>query len=227
MNKLIVDEYLKIKENSDLLLKINKDDLNLEIDKDIDVIITMNESNTKNINIYIKENSSLTLNLLMIDDSSNIIVNLDGENSKLQLHYSSINYNKQNYKITVNHNKSKTISNIINHGISVEGNKIIFDVNGVIPKTSEECICNQDNKIINIKDSESIIKPNLYIDNYNVEANHQAYIGNFKKDDMFYLMSRGINKKDCRFLLLKSFLLNKMNLNEEIESKYIEEIYKI
>ena len=116
---------------------------------------------------------------------------------------------------------------IINHGISVLGNKIDFTINGNIPLYADNCICNQDSKIINIKDSKSIIKPNLFIENYNVEANHSAYIGQFNKDKLFYLESRGIKNDQAIFLLLKSFMINNMSLPEELESKFIYEINKI
>ena len=66
-----------------------------------------------------------------------------------------------------------------------------------------------------MKDNHANIKPNLIIDNNEIEANHSAYIGTFKEDEMFYLMSRGINKKNCYKLLLKAFLLNNMQIESE------------
>lgn len=192
--------------------------------------ITINlllKENTNKLIINIEENANLILNFLTINDNSNIEVNLNKDYANFLLHYSSINYKESNYLINVNHLTKNTKSNIINHGISVLGNKIDFTVNGTIPKKSDNCICNQDSKIINIKDSKSIIKPNLFIENYNVEANHSAYIGQFNEDKLFYLESRGIKNDQAIFLLLKSFLINNMFLTEELESKFINEINKI
>lgn len=52
------------------------------------------------------------------------------------------------------------------------------------------------------------INPNLYIDEFDVVANHSAYIGPFPSDIIFYLKTKGIGSKESRRLLLESFLLN-------------------
>ena len=199
---------------------------NIEKNSNIIINLLLKENNNKLV-INMNENANLIINYLTINDNSNIEINLNKEQANLLLHYSSINYKESNYLININHNAKNTKSNIINHGISVLGNKINFTVNGIIPKQADNCICNQDSKIINIKDSKSIIKPNLFIENYNVEANHSAYIGQFNKDKLFYLESRGIKKDQAIFLLLKSFLINNMLLLDKLEAKFIYEINKI
>ena len=69
-------------------------------------------------------------------------------------------------------------------------------------------------------ENESIIKPNLYIDEYDVEASHSAWIGNFNEQQLLYLKSRGINKKEAEKLLIKGFLTNNLEtLKEEIIEK--------
>ena len=73
--------------------------------------------------------------------------------------------------------------------------------------------------IINFKNGNSKIIPNLIIDNNDVVANHSAYIGSFSEDDIFYIKSRGINEIDMYKLLYRSLLLGKMNLSEEEFSK--------
>ena len=52
----------------------------------------------------------------------------------------------------------------------------------------------------------SIIKPNLYIDEYDVDARHAATIGRFNSEDIFYLMTKGIDKKEAIELLISGFL---------------------
>ena len=78
-----------------------------------------------------------------------------------------------------------------------------------------KCDVSQNNKIINLTNNECIINPNLYIDEYDVTASHSAWIGTFNSDELFYLMSRGINKNDAIKLLIKGFLTNKMEIREE------------
>ena len=102
-----------------------------------------------------------------------------------------------------------------------------YTVNGVVPKSSNSCICNQDNQIINMSDGKSTIKPNLLIDNYDVDSNHAAYIGKFRDSYMFYLMSRGISRKNAYLLLLKSFLINTDSIDLSKIDDFLKEIEKI
>ncbi len=102
--------------------------------------------------------------------------------------------------------------------------KVFFDVNGYVYKNSSKCICNQDNKIIYLNENLSSIKPNLFIENYDVSVNHAAYIGAFKRKELFYLMSRGIKEEDCYKLFRKSFVLGKMILDNDEKKVFEEEL---
>ena len=52
----------------------------------------------------------------------------------------------------------------------------------------------------------SRIEPNMYIDEFDVDARHAATIGKFSKDEIFYLMTKGISYKECEKLLIEGFL---------------------
>ena len=110
-------EIVEIKENKELYL----------FDKS-------NQSRTYNI----CENSKLVVYQYGINIDNDITVNLNGENAEVEYHYSTINYDDHKYKIVVNHNSSKTISNIYNHGVNVEDNKLDFDVTGYVPNKSDK-----------------------------------------------------------------------------------------
>ena len=162
-----------------------------------------------------------------IDTSSDITVNLNKEDITLYYYYNNINYNDNNYKIRVNHNKSNTKSFVYNHGVNVNNSKLHYWVDGYVPKKSNGCDCNQDNQIINMNDGNSKIWPNLLIDNFDVNANHAAYIGKFKEEDLFYIMSRGISRKKAYKLLLSGFLLNTDSIDKEKISEFVDEINKL
>ncbi len=174
----------------------------------------------------VSENSKLVVYQYGINIDNNIIINLNGENASVEYHYSTINYDDHKYKIKVNHNNSKTISNLYNHGINVFDNKLDFDITGNVLNKSGKCECNQKNQILNISDGKSTILPKLLIDNYDVISSHSAYIGKFKDEILFYLMSRGISEKVSYDLLIKSFLVNGCD-NTELIEKLEKEINKI
>ena len=63
------------------------------------------------------------------------------------------------------------------------------------------------NLVINNSNVTSDLKQDIFIDENDVIANHSALIGTFSTDEIFYLMSRGISKKESENLLTKGFLL--------------------
>ncbi len=162
-----------------------------------------------------------------IDSSSEVNIDLDKENITLYYYYNNINYSDNEFKIKVNHNKNSTHSEVYNHGVNVKSNKLTYYVDGIVPKSSSKCICNQDNQIINMENGKSTICPNLIIDNYDVDSNHAAYIGKFRDDVIFYMMSRGISRDTCNRLLLNGFLINSDSIDTNRISDFIKEIDNI
>lgn len=209
MNKIEVKEkVINLEENSNKVVKIL-----LEDDKRI---------------VYnIPQNASLIVYQYGVNISNEVIINLNGDSAKVEFHYSMINYDNNKFNITVNHNFSNTRSDIYNHGLNVFSSSLNFNVTGFVKKTSDSCICNQENQIINLQDGKSIISPNLLIDNYDVSSSHSAYIGKFNEDEIFYLMSRGLSRKKSNDLLIKSFLINSCDLDSEELNKFINYLTKI
>lgn len=162
-----------------------------------------------------------------INGSSNVVVNLDVEGVTLYYYYGNINYGDNVFNIKINHLVSNTHSEVFNHGVNVYNNKLSYYVDGVVPKSSSKCICNQDNQIINMCDGKSTICPNLLIDNYDVDSNHAAYIGSFKDDILFYMMSRGISRDVASRLLLNGFLINSDSIDMNIIERFVNEIKNI
>ena len=65
------------------------------------------------------------------------------------------------------------------------------------------------------------------IDNYDVDSNHAAYIGKFRDEELFYLMSRGISRDVANRLLLNGFLINSDSIEKNKIKLFLDEIEKI
>lgn len=180
-----------------------------------------------NIKFDIKTGETLNIYHYVFNKSVNVIINLNGENAKVNYHFSVISLDDNTFKIKVNHNSKNTESNIFNHGVNVLNNKLSFDVTGLVPKNISKCICNQENQIINLSDGTSLIKPNLLIRNYDTFSNHAAYIGKFKDELLFYLMSRGISFNKSNELLMESLLINNGNKEEKIVQEFIKNLKEV
>lgn len=134
------------------------------------------------------------------------IIYLNGENAEINYNFNTISKDKQDIDIVVYHNHMNTISNLNNKAVNILNGSTTFNITGSVYNTITDCIVNQNNRIINLNDKKSTINPILLIDENDVEANHSALIGKFSKEEIFYLMSRGIDYDTAINLLVKGFL---------------------
>ena len=223
MNKIQIDKDKIINlENNEYQLVINHD-CNIEfiVNKTINskVSILVKSSNI-NIKILLESNSSLIINQLGCDSSINYDVNINN-NSNLYVVDSIISKVDSINNINLSHKGNNSEIKFYTNGINLENKKMYYNVNGIISKDISDVYLEENSKIINIKDGDSKIIPNLIVDSKDISANHSAYIGTLDNDTLNYLMSRGIEKDKAKDLIIKSILLSKMNLNID---EFIKEI---
>ena len=248
MNKIIIDNNKLDDCNNDNLVISNNNikfiancEYNIEIknctDLDINievvdnvlakvVILSLDNNINSKFTYKLGENSNLLLFKFcsnIIDNSSSIIY-LNGKYSKVSYNFSSICSKVSEYNIKIIHNNSYVSSNVYNKCIGNNGSKVSFNIDSILDKGNINCYMNQDTKIISMGDVDASIRPNMYIEEDDVEARHGSVIGRFSDDNLFYLMSRGIRKNDAIKLMIKGFLLSSMAIDEETLARILEVI---
>lgn len=243
---LKVEEASKFLEVQAVKIKINNDtDLIIECENacDIKFDICVNVLNGVHANIYeLKNNGKYKFqykyylekdSYLNIEKVINVhkihemtVINLNGENAKIDYNLKTISKNKEKYNFLVYHNARKTVSNIRNNGVNIKDGKIEFNVSSFVPNNIKKCIVNQSARIINMTDNTCTIKPNLFIDEEDVVANHSALIGTFSFDEMFYLESRGIKRKEAESLLTSGFLTKGITYHNEKLKEIIDQYWR-
>ena len=204
MNKIIMNEVIE---------GINFDKLEsniINIKKGESLVLYLNASYFRNVEFNLDEDAYLEINKIydLADIWEEVTINLNGENSKVLYNFSTLAYTNQTFIININHNNKNTISNVYNHGVVINDSRLYFEVNSVVKKGYTNSMLNQESRIITMGDNYSEIKPNLLIDEYDVNARHAAIIGKFNKEDIFYLMSKGIPYEKANELLIIGFLKN-------------------
>jgi len=251
VNKNVEVEYYK----KEYLFAINDLKININKDSNLDIEIDFKEESKLNFNINIKPNVKLNLNVItkgkkgkiqykynLCENSycsiekiqamdtlkEMIIINLDGINAHIDYNFKSIAQSKETYDYHIFHNFDNTISNIKNNGVCINNGNIIYQVSSFVPKDIKGCTINQNNRIINLTDNKCEIKPNLYIDSYDVEASHSALIGKFSDEEMFYIQSRGIDYNSALNLLITGFLTSDIDNKKIINfiNKNIEKYWR-
>lgn len=198
---------------------MNKDNIIL-IDNDIDKELNYFNSSF-NKDITIKDNSSLTIDYFKnINEDNNEINIYIGNNSSLVFNHSYINNNNYNLKININYTgeKSSVLVNI--RGVN-DGGISKVDIDGTLLSNNISNILDEKIKIINTNNGKVICKPNMYIKTSEIIANHENAIGNINKDEVFYLMSKGISKDNAEKLIINGYLLSIIN-NEDLKCKIRE-----
>ncbi len=231
VNKLI----LKIKKSTSLKIEYSG-----MTDSKLDIIIDILENANCNLTEYRKGKVNKIRYLINMDKNSNLDllkfydvekvrevmdVNLNGEKASFKYIFKTISKNTEKYDLSVYHNASNTKSLIDNNGINIEKGSLIFNVLGNVPNSIVNCELNQNNRIVNFTNNLCQINPNLYIDENDVIANHSAYIGNFDKNEIFYLMRLGIPYEQALILLVRGFILKNVNKNLENKVKSVVKKY--
>ncbi len=235
MNKIVIeDELVDVNVSEKIKVDIQEgfiEKINIDINCNCTIKINYNctekkfavNYNTNNYKVKIIEtkfNKSKILSTYNLGDSSelilikvndcleirqNDIVNLNGEYSNITYILKTVANGLEKYNLDVHHKSNNTVSNIINHGLNNRGN-INFNVSSFIPNGYKNCKTNQDNRIINLVNKKCVIRPNLFIDEFEVEANHSALVGNFNEDEIFYLQRLGIDIVSAKKLLTQGFI---------------------
>lgn len=179
-------------------------------------------------NYSLKNNSKLYL--YRLNNSLNMrevdIISLN-ENAKIEFNLRTLATTTEKYDIYVYHDGLNATSTLNNLGVALKGN-IVFNVTGIVEKGKKGSVLNQNNQIVSLNNLKNQIDPNLLIDEYDVVAEHNALIGKFSYDDIFYLMSRGISEEDSIRLLSTGLVLSNL-INEEIKEeiiKYLDEYWR-
>ena len=192
MNKIVLDKEKNI---------------NLNVSEDTTCTIPK-ENNINDLNINISDGVKLIINQYSEVIENNLFIRINqSNNSDFIYNHSFVSKKEYNLNINVNMigNNSKNIINV--HGISDKGkSKVVVD--GNVIKDTHDNELYENIKLLNINNGTSNIYPNMYIDTKNVIANHSASISTVNENYIFYLMSKGIDRKNAIKLILDGFLEN-------------------
>lgn len=188
MNNIVMDEVINVESNSTLRLNISK-------------------PSNKEITYNLDDNATLIINKKYDKcEEETININLNGIGSSVIYNFSTKAISNEKFTINIMHNNKNTKSKILNHGVVLNDSRLLFIVNTKVKKGNTGSILDQESKIIIMGENNSEIKPNLFIDEFDVDARHAASIGKFNNDDIFYLMTKGISYDKAIELLVNGFL---------------------
>lgn len=105
------------------------------------------------------------------------------------------------------HKKPNTKANIFIKGVLKDWAG--FDYRGLIKIEKKAQQTNShlsDHTLILSKEAKAVMTPSLEIEADDVKASHEATVGQIDKEQVFYLMSRGLSKKEAEKMIVQGFL---------------------
>lgn len=176
-----------------------------------DGIVSDIQCNQKPFVQNIKTNNHIDFIFLQFQDDLDVQIKLTEENSSccVKCIYFGANDQKLNIKIDITHQVAHTKSEQIIKGILTDSAEASFMGTIRIPYHSQKCEGYQNHRALLLSDnakSESIPELEIYADD--VKCSHGSAIGPIDKNQLFYLLSRGINEKNAYKILISAFVLD-------------------
>ena len=154
--------------------------------------------------------------------SNDIKVSMNGENSECDLKgiYFTTNNSQFNTHVVVDHNVPHTKSNQYFKGILSDKSKAVFSGKIYVKRGAQKSYAEQkDLNLVMSKGAEIDTKPSLEIYADDVECSHGATAGHVDEGTLYYMMSRGIDKKAATQMLVNGFA---SEIIEEISDENIK-----
>lgn len=193
---------------------------------------TMDRVTQNSIKAHLKQNAKLEIyNIVTSKASSSIMqdIYLDEEGAEVEVMNLLLLTQEASLdsKIEIFHLSKNTTSSLSNYAIAKDQASIALNNNATIKTACSQSIAHQSTKGLTLSKLAKIkALPNLYIDEYDVIANHACSIGSINKEDLFYLMSRGMTQEEASKIIVMGYVqpildhIHDQDLKHRIEKEF-------
>ncbi len=232
------DKLYKISSSCTIVLK--NDHINIEYsfkDNDYSVLIFNDYDGNVVLNDCGQiEKANVKINYLLLDkydlkQTTRINVNAD---STLNVYTTYLAAKKKDITFDLYNKESNSSVDINNNIVCLDNSDFSLDCVGTIEKGAKRSISHQKTNCLTIDNPKKAkVLPVLNIDENDVEASHSLSFGTLDEDVLFYINSRGLNKKEALNLILKSYLMpsdeyyEEFDLGKIIQEKALKKVDKI
>ena len=252
MEKIVVvsnEKKIAIASSSDYLIEVNSDSqimVEYVSEKDIKVKLEVKVANDVNATIFCLNHSlakidcvesyqvgeNATLVLAYVEFNLNKVkhetkVHLKNKGAKAKVQSATVCGDEINYNITCQHEAPYTEALLQNYGIVLKDSKCDMVVTGNILKGMYQSKSHQTSRLLTFDEKPKVVcLPILKIDENDVEASHALSLGRPDENQLYYMLSRGLSKKDAIRLMAIGYLMPIVDIieNEDVKKRLVEEI---
>lgn len=209
----ITSNKLVISTSENYLLEDDLKDIEILVKSGVDAsILTYNKNDQINLKIMVEKDANLSAYHIIetttnYDINENIKLIDEGANASVMAVMLATNDAAINSKISIFHDTKNTTSELLTYAVVRDNTNIVIDNNAYIKKGASNSNARQSAKGLSLSKTASIlVDPNLFIDEYDVMASHGVAMGSINKDDLFYLMSRGLTKEEASNMVIMGLI---------------------
>ena len=227
-DKLILEESQQKVVYQDLNSSFKDLEISLKANSKLELLVYNSESNIK---CDLFENANLIIyNVSFQKDNYtfNLDINLQETNAEVHVINLYLGLDKAvvTSNIMINHYAKMTKSLLETYAIGKNNASLILNNNAFIKNGMKQSDARQMTRGLNLSIK---AQPNLLIDEYDVVASHSASIGSIDKDELFYLMSRGLTETQAQEMVILGFVQPILShiKNENIQQVIYTEFAKL
>lgn len=161
---------------------------------------------------HVKRDAKLDWALGLMNDSDTISESIthlvgDGSTANTKTVVVGRGEQKQNFTTEIRHWGKNSEGFILKHGVMKDAAQTIFNGIGKIEHGASKSNAEQESRVLMLSENaRGDANPILLIDEDDVMAGHAASVGRVDPIQLYYLMSRGISKKEAERLVIHGFL---------------------
>ncbi len=229
-NKVFINNENKTDFSNDVIFELTA---NASLDLTLfDLNDTAKVSNK--IKFDLAENANLKVVIVSLNTgitNSEIIADLNGAGAVANVNVISVANTgvDTTFNVICNNNAAHTNANITERAVALNGGSNIFEATGYIGRDCAKAVNFQESRVLLLDGAaKGDASPILLINHHDVEAGHAAGVSRVNDEEMYYLMSRGIDRKSAEELMTVAFIRPVVDkiADEELRESVFEKINK-
>lgn len=239
-----INQSIKVSGNSGLYINNQNsenftNDVSFELEPKSSLNITLfdinSASNIENkICFNLSEDAKLNLVIVSLNTGitkSTIVANLNEERSDAKISVISVANSgvDTRFNVICNNYAPHTKGNIVQRAVALDGGSNVFEATGYIHEGCFKAVNFQESRVLLLDGAaKGDASPILLINHHDVEAGHAAGVSRVSDEEMYYLMSRGIDRKTAEELMTVAFIRPVIDqiTNEQLRESVFDKISK-
>ena len=148
---------------------------------------------------------------------------LESDNAETRIVGAFFGHNDQHFDLDsrVWHRAEHTTADLVTRGVIDDRSRSVYEGTQEVSQEAWDTSSYQrENTLMLSDESEADASPKLLINNHDTEASHSATVGQIDREDLFYMVSRGLPEETASNMLVEGFFVPVL---EEIEVEELRE----